>query len=532
MLLVVLSFAAKLLITNNPFGARAAFTSDATSCTLTGVDAGSLDYIPAECENKDVTINGLGATYTVYADTEKVFQTGSRGVCNGAGVENCDSKRIFKSLTLKGSALLTHHNVVVSDIDSDNDITNNTDGSGRWKKVDIELTGGDLKLEGSATINVDGAGYPGGGSIIHPDGYGPNGGWGVVEPNEGKVGANGGGNWGDGGRGYCHDNGAGGCDPQTGKLGGRSWEGINPDQANKGTIDFSFGSGGGHANQLWNNDPNKINGANGGAGGGRIRVSVNGDIVLETTSNTITARGAASTVRGEGTDEWELSGAGAGGSILLYAKNFSTLSPNPLSGVYNASSTGGKIQKSDGSDIYEESSNIPGGLGWDDLKYGIGSDGLSINDTATTIITNINVNGGTGYYQSDKNIFSGAGGGGQLVLSDGRNQFTIKKKLEPIDRPGGEVDFNPYALRVNDTIKITITVTNITAGRSFRVSDDFLKTSAGTSHKCAYVSGSESPTIPSSPAESDTAINWPAYLPTATDESLGYKDFSYYCKVR
>jgi hypothetical protein len=529
MLLIVLAFAAKLLITNNPFGARAAFTSTATSCALTNTGSGTLDYIPAECENKDVTINGTGAAYTVYADEIKVLQSGTRAGCSDANNENCDSKRVFKSLALKGSTILTHQNVTVGEVnaDPDGDLTNNTTGTARWKKVDIELTGGDLNLSGTAEINVNNAGYPGGTYLpYHPNGYGPYGGYGIVEPAEGRIGANGGGNWGNGGRGYCTDNGEGECpNPNGGEF-----EGLNPAQANSGTIDFNFGSGGGHANQLWNG---KTTGADGGNGGGRIRIAVSGDIVLSGNLNKIIAEGAPGATHTEGGDEWEASGAGSGGSILLYATSFITPTTNPAADVHGSRSDGGKILDYSNKYIYMPDSTIPGGLDWSSIKYGLGGDGLFINDTADTKITNISAIGGDNYYYSSpRNVFGGGGGGGQVVLSDGRNQFTIKKKLEPIDRPGDGIGFNPYSLRVDDTIKVVITVTNFQVGRSFKVSDEFLKTPTGAARKCAYVAGSETPTIPTPPQASDTSITWPAYLPTTADVSLGYKEFSYYCKVQ
>lgn len=529
LLLIVLAFAAKLLITNNPFGARAAYIYDAGAgtCTLTNVGADIRYNIPAECENKDVIINGVGSTYTIYADEIKVLQSGTRADCSDTNNENCDSKRVFKSLTLKGSAVLTHQYVTVGEVnaDPDGDLANNTTGTARWKKVDIELTNGNLTLEDTASINVDGAGYPGGTySPNHPNGYGPYGGYGIVEPAEGKIGANGGGNWGKGGRGYCTDNGDGECpNPNGGEF-----EGLDPGQTNSGTVDFNYGSGGGHANQLWND---KTTGADGGSGGGRIRIAVNGDIVLSSSQNKIVANGQDGTTHTEGGDEWEVSGAGAGGAILLYAKNFITPAPNPPGDVYGADSNGGKISDYTNGYIYTSVSTFSG-LDWSSIKYGLGSDGLLVNDTTATIITNISASGGDDTYHSGKSVFGGGGGGGQLVLSDGRNQFTIKKKLESIDRPGDGIDFNPYSLRVGDTIKVIITVTNFQTGRSFRVNDEFLKTPTGAARKCAYVAGSETPVIPTPPQTSDESITWPAYLPTAADASLGYKVFSYYCKVQ
>ena len=529
LLLIVLAFAAKLLITNNPFGAKAAFTSTSVSCTLTNIGTDIRYEIPAECENKNVVINGIGSEYSVDAGSIRVKQDDTRSACSDANDPLCDSKRVFLSLTLSGTTKLTHNLLGAS---SDNNITDNTTGEERWKKIDIELTNGNLTLSDSARIDADGKGYSGGNSRSHPDGYGPYGGYGIVEPTEAEVGANGGGNWGDGGRGYCSSNGGSAtCDPE--KLNVNPYEGINPDQNNKGNIEFNFGSGGGYANQLFGGD--KPDGTAGGVGGGRIRVAANGDITLGSASY-ITASGQKGTINSEGTDdEWEISGGGAGGSVLLYAKNFFLPTSNPVSNVYGAASAGGKIEKyiSGGNgEIYEEYSPIDGALNWGYIKYGLGSDGLLVNDTISSIVTNIYSNGGGNYHNGNKDIFGGAGGGGQVVISDGKNQFTVKKKLEAIDRAGAGATFNPYALLSGDIIKVTIAVSNYYLERLFVVKDEFLKTSLISTKRCVFQAGSESP-IKFGPAQiSENEITWPGYAPDSADMSRGYIDFTYTCKVQ
>lgn len=243
-----------------------------------------IDYIPANCENKDVVINNT----SVYADKIILSKTwvpqvadidpdpsktdptirnktpeGSKYKFEKLIIKNCppaipsnindpkcDSKRTFKSLTITGSnGKLTHQAVTVADMAQDitggnKSLADETTGTARWKKVDIDVVG-TITLSGNAIINADGLGYLGG-QGNDQDGYGPGGG-GHGHADITEVYANG------------------------GSYGGQGGEGGNAGSASSNYGDknypIDFGSGGGHA---YNTKGAGNASQPGGNGGGRI----------------------------------------------------------------------------------------------------------------------------------------------------------------------------------------------------------------------------------------------------------------------
>ena len=442
--------------------------------------------IPAGCEgpNITVTIDGKGTPFTVFADGVLINKnTGALCTVADQGTPNspCDSKRHFASLTIRNNAILTHNPITIPDMASavGGSLVNATTGTGRWKKVDIILSGG-LTIEGGGSINVDGKGYPGGYSG-HTKGYGPGGG----SFTSGNAGG-GGGYGGHGGQGG-HDSGN-----SFGK-GGIIYDSMaNPSE---------WGSGGGGGSSL---------GRSGGAGGGFVRVVAAS--VYFSTSNAMVARGAYG--------KYDKAGAGSGGTINLTAALFS-VNMAPAVIIDASGNNGGYIPVENGGH---------GGGG----RVAIAAtnfQGVDPNDLMTTTNYISNTSGIVGsprynnsgpainlasYDNSTQSVLINFGERGTvyipIVSSGGSN---IKKKLIPISR-AGSASFNPYALQVDDVIKVEITVPLTSVGMN--VTDEFLKTPSG--NKCAYF-GSDSPAAFST----TDPIVW------RVDASGTDVKFSYQCKV-
>lgn len=131
------------------------------------VNITSGDSIPAGNYDKDIVINNT----TIYMDYQAVYQSGANigEACSSVSDENCDTKRRFKSLTLKNGAVLTHTQASARDTSVTLEASDSS-SIDKWRKVEIELTG-NLILESGSTIDVDGQGYPGG-VYAHKDGSG------------------------------------------------------------------------------------------------------------------------------------------------------------------------------------------------------------------------------------------------------------------------------------------------------------------------------------------------------------------------
>lgn len=482
-----------------------------TKRTAKAVTITSGSSIPASAENQAVIVSGT----QILMDNQAVYQENIAGqikgqACSNIADTNCDTKRRFRSLTLQNGAEITHSQVSAR-VSS---VTLDTTGRDRWRKVDIELEG-DLRIESGATMHADGKGYPGG-VYAHKDGYGPNGGFGIIEPHEGSIGANGGGYKGKRGRGYCIDNGGGDC---VNPYGG-GFEGLIPAQSNNNAFDFDLGSGGGHGNQTFNG---KFTGADGGAGGGRIRIVTGGDIVITSTTSRISADGVSGLLRNEGGDEKEFSGGGAGGSVLLSASGYRTPAPDSKSGSYGTSADGGFILDNDRKEFINEGSTASPDLNWSQFKYGQGSDGVLINGSSA-VVSNIFARGGNSFFRSSSNLdaFGGAGGGGEVNIIFTGSSFNVFKLLEPWARNSeSNINFNPYALMIGDEIVVKILVSNLSVGQSATVEDYALSTPNTGTAKCEPINGTQKRNGSIDGTADSSKVSW-TFVANSSDEQLEY----------
>lgn len=295
--------AAKYLFVTNPYLAAEAATCDSNSWAK---DGAGIVTIPADCENKSIIIKNV----TVNGE---------------ANVTNADGKRHFDNVLITEGAIVTHSAVAAGE------------DKASTKKIDWVLTG-NLTINGNSKIDVTGKGYPGGiagaGTVCTPntvdltliDGKGLGGGKGAKRGSATYY-AGSGANAGNGGT-----NGAS-------SLGGVAYQ-TNISQV---WSSFDFGSGGGAA------EGTGLGCFNGGAGGGRVRIVSNGDILVEsvpvTSTNAVSkfsyilANGEPSKPIAGDNDAYRnvLGGAGAGGTILLQARNtYATGNPGPSANAGNS----------------------------------------------------------------------------------------------------------------------------------------------------------------------------------------------------
>lgn len=454
----------------------AAQTNVTANCNILGGEGDRRDYIPADCENQDVVIDGTGwVDPTPSSDPSDDYFTINMGKIQVSG----DTHREFTSLTVKNNAVLTHKAVTVGDMTQDitggnESLADETTGTARWKKVDVETTG-DIIFDTGGRIDVTGKGYPAATSRfenIQPDysdgrGYGPSGGesMDIHDQNDPRSRGAGGGNGGVGTDGYGgeHDN-------NTVFRRGGAVNTFSPPSS------FDFGSGGGFAHA--HNEPgggacsSKTAEASGGAGAGRVKlVSTDGkikfqnsydpfdpatDIVSSIKADGLT--GGYSMTRGggwcKGVEAWAWGGGGAGGQIWLEAQAIEY--PGNKTGFWPAHTL------ANGSTIVtgEFSSNA---------IYNLSADGIG----------------------------SPRGGGGVIyvkLMQLPTLKFT--KQIKPVTRSSATsggiatnlTDFNPYALQSGDKIKVEISVDNIdvTASQKVTLTDDLLKILYGplNEHKC------------------------------------------------
>lgn len=457
-------------------------------CRITSSDA--INYIPASCENQDVVLDGA---ITIYADHQRIW-SGQDVSCDDQNDADCVSDRHFANLTIKNGAVLTHDPIILADMaeddaghggtSGDHSLADNTTGSARWKKIDIEVVG-DLILESGGKINADGLGYPGGrvldctvdSTVIGEltNGEGPAAGTKGFNGNTYRtIFGGGGGLEGNGGDG--NDGGIGGIYPTAMKT--------------NSSLQFEFGSGGGSAySHDFSGGP--FDGGNdwacsdGGAGGGRIRLTAENIKIFSATS-TISANGGTSTVNNN--DNEAYGGGGSGGTIILMANSLIFGDPPSLvASTVDAGSTNAGV-------------------------------GLISNNFDSNVTFNFFANAGSGH-----NASLAGGGGGRIIIgkmADAR--VTVQKKLIAYSRPGilPLDDFNPYALRKDDTITVELTIGAFP--KTIDVRDDFL-TIPGTAI-CDYVDGTASPT---GAIDNGTYIVW-----TGINSRAGTTVLSYNCKVR
>jgi len=374
--------------------------------------------------------------------------------------------RKFKSLSIRNAGSLTHEAFSATD-----------DAATSAKKVDITLIE-DLNLETGSEINVSGKGFQPNGDY-RCDGCGPSqqagpgGGWnGYYYNDDNKPALGSGGGYG----------GQGGPGKGTGKP--NEGPGVRVDSAPPTQVGSPGGNGNMEACDERACSP-------GGAGGGRVHIRAR------------TIRTAAGTgIYADGNDGQGASftggGGGSGGSIWLELTDTATTN-------IAARATGGATGGEEGVVEYKSFS----------AAY--------IN----TYAVNVHANGG-----SQTRWGNGGGGGGGRILIEriDKPQVTIKKSLKALQR--GSIDmvdgFNPYALQLNDVIRVTLEIRGLTPTATTEMRDTVLSTGGtGTGAKCAppdngYVYG------PSDTEASGTSRNlqgddvvW-SFTPSVADLTVWY----------
>jgi len=449
-----------------------------------------LTSIPAQCEGKDVTLNGQNQdNFYVYADGVTIWQPGVTGqtagtACNDSNNQFCNTKRVFSSLTISNKAILTHQAVSIPEMSNStgNSLANAVIGTGRWHKVDI-TTAGNINFSGGGKIDVSSKGYPGGTST-HLPGYGIGGGGGQqINEGDSGIGSGGGGHGGVGGRGES--------DGGLTATGGISYE------SESSPVDF--GSGGGWAN---NSGDGSINGA---PGGGRVKLAINSLIIG--TGCTASTCGVFANGGDGGISDGSYAGAGSGGSIWIEAEG-------SVAGIGQVNGGTGKENGSKGTFV---SANVL----------------ISSNEFYLT------ANGGNASNAGTRR--GGGGGGGRIYLLkqiEQINAVSIKKTLRARFRDGsGEAIqcpdvpnsdnkncFNPYAIRYKDTIEVQIDIANLNLEKPVLIEDEFLNLHNASGTKCSPVDGHY--VGPTQPIVSGSKLSW-SFVPSYETEVL-----KYWCKVQ
>lgn len=485
-----------------------------------------IDYIPAICgEDSDVIIDGEGGDFTVYADKVRVWQKDEISVNNnpsyvmtvqkgsqcsfesdnstglvysppasgsivkppititGNDQSECDAKRVFNSLKVINNAVLTHQALAVGEW-SGTSVLGNTTGIGRWKKVDIEVAES-ITLTVNGKINVSGKGYPGGratNAVVAESGFGPGGGQGHYAK---RASGGGGAYFGNGGD-------------------GRIGVGVIAEGGNAYSQNFDFGSGGGASESTQTND------YAGMPGGGRIKLVAKNKIIVSSGSE-ITANGDVGSMTCPSCQDSSISGSGSGGFIQLqaYEYEFSTTVLN-LTALAGGGANRGQTD-------------------------GI-ADNIALNLIQNPGTITISANGGISPFEG-----YGSGGGGRVILGKLIPQVpSVAKKLIAIKRDGlvAPNGFNPYALQLNDIIKVTLTLSNMDAGQLVTISDGFLSNQLPGFNKkyCEPIQSNGVYPIEGGdcdagiPSIDDDKLTWP-FTPTTSSQASSC-EIEYYCKVK
>lgn len=395
--------------------------------------------------------------------------------CTVPGNALCDSKRHFASLTLINNATLFHDlidiggcddtkrttnpalgcgsswtswtrsgtvnvptttwrgtkrpNDMDQDLNGNKSLADQTTGTARWKKVDLEIDR-DIVLKDTSKIDVSGQGYPGGDGSPVGDGSGPGGGKGLNLSKD-HVGGCGGGYGGSGG----------GCAGYNSGSGDNIDGGVSYGNPNNPT---DFGSGGGGAREANHAIFSSAKpGQRAGAGGGRIFLSAK-NISLDSDSEILANGDKGGSVGAEGNTFTADAGGGAGGSILI------------------------KVSLDITGTMQSGPANVSGGGSY---PTRIGSDGSLI--PLGFLGSNVQAFGG------DSKRAGGGGGGGRIFLNkNDRTTVTIRKTLKPISRPNltPANAFNPYALLVNDRIAVDLSLSGLVPGKDTKIEDGLLST--------------------------------------------------------
>lgn len=464
-------------------------TSDAIpTCTFSG--GGSISWTEGQYENANIIIS----------DIEVVSY----------GRHNINSLYIADGGVLTHDALVYPRDFAVGPGNIEMYLLS---AEGKRRKVDLNVAG-DLTFEHGGRINVDGKGFPGKlGVNVAADcndncgfGYGPGGGE-SADTHDALAFGGGGGYGGDGGNGVGNGGGGdAGVFPVS--LFGEAY-----------TIDTAWhGSAGGAARK---HDNPAEGSTDGRAGGGVVFIQAR-DVITAPVSGFLGRGGkitAAGIAAGDGggtcISNKRCSGAGSGGSIYLFLRNYSANTK------FNVSSDGGLSNVSGRSGV--DSSPVLSGFA-NDLGYlmTINADGGRAGPSYRYYVNSI-FGIMIPHYDLDAKDSGVGGGGGRIMIQANDTFMTIEKKIEPVERvnsTGIVDDFNPYSLQVNDTVKVKIRVINIKNGAI--VSDVPLK-EVGVSggYVCRPISSS-----PTASLTSDETVSW-----TYTESDAGEASFEYNCKV-
>lgn len=362
-------------------------------------------------------------------------------VINPAQSADCDSKRTFTNLTLQNGATVSHTNLVrLADTDQDtadygttaatNDsLADNTLGSARWKKVDIEVKGA-LAIDSGSGINVNEKGYPTTDNVINDRGRG----WGPAGGGDARSDCGGDGDNGNrgGGGGYGAP-GIAGC-------GSGSWTGqagFPPygDRSISDDAQFEWGSAGGWGRY-----------GRGGAGGGRVRLVVGTLSLADSFYYPISANGGDGTTDNPRNANW--GGGGSGGSIKIIVSRY----------------TGSGIQ------AYADGHKQAGSHLLETLRGTVNLVNFTYTSTTGPAILAL---GGFGYYNSVSPDYVGSGAGGRIYIERIAPAVTVSKQLINVERNGVIAEYNPYALQMGDIIKVQLDLSSFAGTVS--VEDQYLK---------------------------------------------------------
>lgn len=394
---------------------------------------------------------GVPCAYTIAASDNQY--NGDNLIIDGATV-NLFGYHHYKNLTIKNSGTVT--TLPLSPGGDYDQTTWSLTASGQEKIVNIEVDEV-TRFETGGRIDVSEKGYRGGdphwgdgsyddcnspGSRNCGTGDGPGGGTNVDRHDTWPAWGAGGGYGGAGGNGIGN----------WGAAGGAAYGDLS---SNSSTL--WFGSGGGSSRlHNYSYDKQYVRSAWGGRGGGSVKV-VTGSIESDgNESNGIFAKGGAQP------PPWicggpDCGGAGSGGSIYLRINNYSE-----INGVCATANGGVRLG------IYSGYHNgRPGAVIFKGATPGCSPPSLYIY-----------ADGGDAGNANEYG-YAASGGGGRILI-ESIPHFTMKKWLEPIERPSEEIvtNFNPYALKVGDTIKVNILAVNLVTGSKI---EDMIFSVAGLS---------------------------------------------------
>lgn len=527
-----------------------------TFSALCRISYGDNDYIPAACENQDVTIDGFGAPadspLTIYADTIPVWQSSGTytSVCSMASIVEGGHTYVYNG-TFNGQCLYSYWDPDRHDIFRDYthnwpysagetcqgsvvngyDIIAGSYGSGatncdtKRHFASLTIKNGAILTHQAVTVDETVAG----GATIADDTTGT-GRWKKIDivttgdvllETSAKIDVSGKGYPG----GHVDD-----CEnlpsPQTPLNGwgpGRGlWAGFGGDWG-FGAGGAYYGNGGDADND--NDDSSFISGTGGigyysaglfdfgsggaagcgdwretqgGAGGGRVRLTGTSGSTIYFDGGYIYANGESGTYD-DGTGNESSGGSGSGGHIELYAgeiqlpENFQTSSVRGSLGSGRTSATNGRTL-------------------FDNSIVEIDSNNHTYDTFSDKIV--ITANGGWAWKR-------GAGGGGMILAKPMGNNLSIAKTLTAYNRPYTasplNPNFNPYALKVGDEILVTLNISNLVVNQQVTVTDNVLALPDSTV-QCRPIPGTDSPT---STTLENTKVVW-TIIPTANSTELSY----------